>query len=161
MNSATIRTSLFITILSLYSFASKGQDNNSEVLIDDSIIQPWIAQKAEYQAAYHFGESEAESTLILIVDRDSCYVQIRSGYFDTIGGQEQWIIKYENLKNVHIDGNKFYSGKTNGEFVSFNFENKLFYGLRIYNPWSCWIFYSDNKGHEIGFHEGSINLLPW
>jgi hypothetical protein len=60
--------------------------------------------------------------------------------------------KTENLKNVKIQGNKFYSSKTNGEFVIFNDEkNKATKGLLVYKPWSSWIFYANIKGQEIGF----------
>jgi hypothetical protein len=149
-----MKTILILSGLILLHLSVKSQNKNDGVLlIDDSKIKPWIAENiSEYQSSYHFSQSDLESRLILIIDHDSCSAQIKSGSWTKIDGKDVWMQKTENLKNVKIQGNKFYSSKTNGEFVIFNDEkNKATKGLLVYKPWSSWIFYANIKGQEIGF----------
>ena len=84
--------------------------------IDDSKVKPWVPKlEIEYQATYHFGDSEMESEMIIIIGPKKIYAQIKSGSWSNNG--KDWVWQYENLTGVRIDGNKFYSNKTNGEFV--------------------------------------------
>lgn len=100
--------------------------------IDFLKIKAWLPSRLqEYQAVYHFGNSELESDFILIIVNNSCFAQIAAGEWKSKDGKDHWVFDYENLKNVRIEGNKFYSDKTDGEFVVY--ENKP--GLIIYNPW--------------------------
>lgn len=119
--------------------------------IDDSKVKPWIPKLTiEYQATYHFGESEMESEMVLIIGPRKNYAQIKSTHFNG----KDWIWQYENLKDVKIEGNKFYSNKTNGEFVIYDAGNQNVKGLKIYNSWSG----LTKKGeYEIGYKLGLIN----
>jgi hypothetical protein len=149
-----MKTTLILAGLILLHLSLKSQDKNDGVLIiDDSKIKPWLTENiSDYQSSYHFSQSDLESSLILIVDHDSCYAQIISGSWAKADGKDVWMQKTEKIKNVKIQGNKFYSSKTNGEFVIFIDEkNKATKGLIVYKPWSNWIFYANIKGQEIGF----------
>ena len=85
----------------------------------------------------------------MIVTKDSCYAQISSGEFNDDATDFIW--NYENLNNVRIEGNKFYSDKSNGEFVICG--NKK--GLMMYNPWRS---VAKNGESEIGFLLGPVDL---
>jgi hypothetical protein len=140
------------------NFSVSGQGKKGEIVIDDSNIKTWIQAKAnDYQSLYHFSNSEAESNLVLIMDQDSCYAQIQSGEWGKIDGKDHWIVKIETLKNVRINGNRFFSDKTNGEFVIFNHDNKQLKALMVYKPWSSWIFFANGKGFEMGNSSGPVD----
>jgi hypothetical protein len=103
--------------------------------IDNSKVSAWYPKLTiEYQSVYHFGESEGESDLIILFGIDKFYAQIKSGYWNEAGNK--WIWHYENLTNVRIEGNKFYSDKTNGEFVIYDDGKNKIKGLKIFQPWS-------------------------
>jgi hypothetical protein len=103
--------------------------------IDAKHVSKWVTKSInEYQHAYHFGDSEAESVLVLLVVDTNVYAQIKSGRWTQDG--TKWIWHYENLKNVSIKGNKFYSDKTNGEFVLYKNEDTKIQGLKVNKPWS-------------------------
>jgi hypothetical protein len=140
----------FIGLL-LLNLTISGQIKKCEYTIADSNIKPWITkQTSEYQASYHFSNSELESTLLLVIDNDSCHAKIRSGKWVGDGGKVHWVSNNETIKNVKIIGNRFFSDKTNGEFVSISINEKKLNGLMVYKPWSSWIFYGNDKGYEIG-----------
>lgn len=115
MNAKPILIGLICILVS--SFAS-GQIIGSQE-IDDSKVTPWNPKSAtKYQGVYKFGESEGESDLILLFQRGKYYGQIRMGTF--INNGTAWIYQYENLTNLRIENNKFYSDKSNGEFVRYD-----------------------------------------
>lgn len=117
--------------------------------IDTSLIKPWIPKlEYEYQSVYHFGDSEWESNLILICGLDKWYAQIVTGSWSSDG--TSWIYYYENLTNVKIDANKFYSNKTNGEFVLYDGKDGRIKGLKVYKS------RSGDDGQEIGYKSHSI-----
>lgn len=120
--------------------------------INNSKVSAWLPKfTLEYQNVYHFGDSEWESDLILIFGVDRYYAQIRSGSWSKDGNA--WIWNYENLKNVRIEGNKFYSDKTNGEFVIYKDGKQKIKGLKVFKPWSG---FEDNN-YEIGTFSYPIN----
>lgn len=125
-----------IILVYIFIFAissSQAQIIGSEE-IDPSIVRPWQSRSSnEYQGVYHFGDSEVESTLLIIVSGDRAFAQIRSGKFTDDG---RWLPEYENLAEVRIDGNRFFSTKSNGEFVSVREGGSTFTGLKIQKPWS-------------------------
>ncbi|MCG8700135.1 MAG: YARHG domain-containing protein [Bacteroidales bacterium] len=143
-----MKTKLII-LLSIIWFGAYGQgifDN-----IDTSMIKDWNTEnKNEFQAVYHFGDSEWESHLTLIFADDKWYAQIKKGSWSGKGNQLAWIYDYENLSNVRIIGNKFYSDKTNGEFVYYDGKNGRTNGLKVYNSWS------GEDGNEIGYKSHSL-----
>jgi hypothetical protein len=120
-----------ITFISTQAF---GQWIASEE-IDKTKVQKWIPTSTiEYQGVYRFGDSESESDLLLIFSAGKVIGQIKSGSWSADG--KAWILNYENLKDVKIDGNKFTSDKASGEFVIYNNGDENLKGLKIINPWS-------------------------
>lgn len=129
-----MRTKLII-IFSIIQIGVFGQSSFDG--IDTSLIKPWFPKlEYEYQSVYHFGDSEWESNLILICGLDKWYAQLVSGNWSNDNSELAWIYNYENLTNVRIEGNKFYSDKTNGEFVFYDGKNGRIKGLKVYNSWS-------------------------
>ncbi|HEY5746928.1 MAG TPA: hypothetical protein VIU12_12675 [Chryseolinea sp.] len=109
---------LILSILIFASFETFGQWIASET-IDESKVNSWTPKfTMEYQGVYHFGDSEAESELLLIFTLDKISGQIRSGSWSDDG--KSWIWTYENIKDIKISGNKFTSEKSDGEFVTYN-----------------------------------------
>ncbi|MEN3322687.1 YARHG domain-containing protein [Mariniflexile soesokkakense] len=114
--------------------------------IDSKNVTSWNPKfTLEYQCVYHFGDSEMESNFILIFGLDKYYGQIKSGTWSEDG--KSWIWTYENLSNIRIDKNKFYSDQTNGEFVIYDNGQEKIKGLKIYNSWSG---LTENEEYEIG-----------
>jgi len=129
-----MKTKLII-IFSIIQFTAFGQVSFDN--IDTSLVKKWNPKlEIEYQAVYHFGDSEWESKLILISGLDKWYAQIESGSWSGSGNELTWVYSYENLTNVRVVGNKFYSDKTNGEFVYFEGTNGRIKGLKVYDSWS-------------------------
>jgi hypothetical protein len=119
--------------------------------IDNSRVSPWmVKQTVDYQYVYHFGDSEMESDMVILVDSGKCYAQIKSGSFSKNGKPFIW--HYENLTNVRIAGNKYYSDKTNSELVVYD---KRIKGLKVFKPWSG----IPAKGnYEIGTKSRNVTL---
>ncbi|WP_171593783.1 YARHG domain-containing protein [Marinifilum caeruleilacunae] len=145
-----------ILIISLFliffSHLTKGQIIGFEK-IDDLKVASWIPKwTIEYQSVYHFGDSEMESEFILIFGHDKYYGQIKRGSWNDNG--TSWIWSYENLTNIRIEKNKFYSDQTEGEFVIYdNGQNKI-KGLKVDSPWSG---LSENSEYEIGTKTSPID----
>ena len=141
-----------IILLLISHIAVFGQTSFDDV--DKSFIKQWIPKlEIEYQAVYHFGDSEWESKLTLIASHDKWYAQIESGSWSGIGNDLVWVLSYENLTNVRIEGNKFFSDKTNGEFVFYDGKNGRIKGLKVYNSWS------GEDGAEIGHKINSVQTI--
>lgn len=123
--------------------------------IDGRKLQPWIVKdKKVYEMAYHFGDSEAESNLLLLVDGGKCYAQISWGEWSK--DNTQWLQRFETLSNVRIEGNRFYSSKTNGEFVLYIDKGDTTRCLKVYQAWSG----VTAKGqYEVGFVAGKVELF--
>jgi len=142
---------LLLTITLIHSLAC-GQTIYGFKRFDNLKLKPWLTdQIEEYQYLYYFGFSKLESSLILIMGSDSCYAQIKYGEWVKKGKKRDWIWNYKTLKNVRIQGNKFFSDKTNGEFVIYDNTE----GLVLYNnPWRG----VGKKGeYELGFVCASID----
>ena len=121
--------------------------------VDESKVNTWTPKLLmKYQGVYHFGESEDESDLLLIFSQDKICGQIRSGSLSADG--KSWIWKYENLKDVKIEGNKFASEKSNGEFISYNNGTEKIKGLKIFKPWSEM---PEAGQYEIGLRKNSLS----
>jgi hypothetical protein len=120
--------------------------------ISASTITKWAAAMPKvYEGVYHFGESEAESDFVLVVNDGIITAQIRSGKWQT--KPERWRKVFQTLTNVRIVGNKFYSREMEGDFVTFISEGKKNYGLRVSKPWSG----SVEKGQvEVGARTGLL-----
>ena len=136
-----------ILFFTLFQLAFISEDSVSAVY---GTVEPWLAEnESAYQHVYHFGESEMESKLLLIYAGGQWYAQIESGQWADEGSM-RWLCHYENLANVKIVGNRFYSDKTNGEFVMSKVGEKVIKGLKVYKSWSA------VEGFEIGYHSHSV-----
>jgi hypothetical protein len=134
-----------LTILILANSFIYGQRIGFDI-IDDSKVSPWMAKtSAEYQQVYSFGASEMESSLILLFSDGEWFAQIRHFIMDEKTHYE-WVPDFINLRNVRIEGNKFYSNLTNGEFVIYDYGKRKEKGLKVYKPWSGW----ESGIYEIG-----------
>lgn len=97
--------------------------------IDDQLVVPWnVETPKDYEATYHFGFSEDESTLVLIVTEGECFAQIRKGAFNA--DATAWIVSYEPLNHARIEGNRFYSDVFNGQFAIYQQGEQPIYGLK-------------------------------
>ncbi len=77
---------------------------------------------SEYAGEYHFGESEAESTMkIIVTPAKKVYVQRYSGEYDT--KRNVWNLVVDNYKNVVISGNSIKADGFSAEFLTFSKEN--------------------------------------
>jgi hypothetical protein len=143
-----MRIKLFLLAITFFPYFGSGQIIHGEQKIDASKVKPWIPQQnMDFQSVYHFGLSELESSFVLIISKDSCYAQIQSGKFTK--DAKDFIWNFKNLKNVRIEGNKFFSDLTNGEFAIYK-DRK---GLIVYKPWRS----VAKKGeYEIGFVSTSL-----
>lgn len=128
-------------LLIVFSNITYAQCISCDNIINGSIeaqkieVKPWKAEKSEeYQGIYHFGCSEGESTLLLIVDNNKFYAQLKSGRWASDGSK--WIDNYKNLGSVKIIKSKFYSDLTRGGFVKTIRDSKLVrHGLKVFKPW--------------------------
>ncbi|MFI8605164.1 YARHG domain-containing protein [Cellulophaga baltica] len=121
-----------------------------QMIEDENIkIKPWIENDIKnYVGLYSFGESEAESSIHLtIADKIIC-VQLEEGDWASENGKLiGWHMKYKNFSNVRIEGNLFFSDQSNGEFVTFIYNNTNRKGLKLENPP---IQTGSNGDYEIG-----------
>ncbi len=146
-----INKSIALTIAILFNSFIYGQRIGFDI-IDDSKVSLWMpTTETEYQHAYSFGASEMESTLIILFSEGRYYAQIRKYKMDKSTNWE-WAPYFVNLKNVSIQGNRFYSDKTNGEFVIYQPKKQEVKGLKVFKSWSGW---------EEGIYEiGVVNDSP-
>ncbi|MDF1673531.1 MAG: YARHG domain-containing protein [Vicingaceae bacterium] len=140
-------------IFTLLSFIACNEEqpketNITEKATNEDLFIPSIDQTgSDYHGVYHFGESEMETSLLIYCSPEGGYfAQLKSGEFND--DATEWIWNYENLKNVKIEGNKFFSDKSNGEFVTEEASGQL--GLRMFNSWSY-------EGEEIGYKSASVD----
>jgi len=123
-------------------------------IISAKNIKAWAsASPKAFQGVYHFGESEAESDLTLVVTKGIISAQIKSGEWTRVKGIDRWKPDYKTLSNVKIVGNKFFSIEVSGEFVSIVENGKKEYGLKVRNPWSVTV---ERGFSEIGIVAGGV-----
>ncbi|MEM7370561.1 MAG: YARHG domain-containing protein [Bacteroidota bacterium] len=121
----------FLAILGL--LPAFGQEIAGEHIDPDS-VRSWDAGLDAYEGIYHFGFSEAESELLLIVDDQQVYAQLRQWEFTDDG--QNWVMTYQNFEEVSITKDLFRAANIEGDFVSCVYEEERRNGLRIDNPWS-------------------------
>lgn len=127
----------------------KETSTNEKIITKDLFIPLVDDTGTDYHGIYHFGESEMETSLIIYSSpKGGCFAQLKSGGFDD--DATDWIWNYENLKNVKIEGNKFFSDKSDGEFVIEEASGQV--GLKIFNTWS-----PSYEGNEVGYKTGSVD----
>ncbi len=133
-----------ILLFGLWSCSESNQTNgvNSVEPVDKDTLMPFLDKTGTgYYGVYHFGESEMESSLLVYGSlKDGYFAQLKSGEYNDEG--TAWIWNYENLKNVRIEKNKFFSDKSNGEFVMIESTGEI--ALKIFDSWSY-------EGEELGY----------
>ena len=98
----------------------------------------WLPETfSSYEGVYHFGFSEDESDLLLIVDGANVYAQLWKGEFADDG--LNWQLTYQNFSKASIREGEFLADGIKGKFVQFPFEGIERFGLHIYTPWSALI----------------------
>lgn len=124
--------------------------------INEAHVNPWVPQlEFEYYGSYHFGDSEGESTLIVLGTATEVIAQIKSGEWND--DATDWIWNYTNLTNVHIDAEgKFWCDEYSGQFVNYTQNGKKQACLKIYDSWSG---VTQKKGeYELGPKVGELDL---
>ena len=77
---------------------------------------------SRYKGEYHFGESEGESTLkVIVTPAGKVYMQSYSSDFNT--KKNKWDLVVTNYNNVKIEGNKISALGMNAEFMIYTKEN--------------------------------------
>lgn len=124
-------------------------------MVDNDKVSPWIPKSTlEYQGVYHFGDSESESSLIILYNGSETVAQILSGEFSADG--KLWITSGQNLSNVQIKGNQLYSDQTNGNFVVYSGDEHPVKGLKVERPWSG---ITEKGQYEIGYKTSSVEAI--
>lgn len=119
--------------------------------IDPDKVSPWRVDIAEnYAGAYHFGESEGESSLLLMNDGVDWVAQLRTYEWSDEG---QWITIYRVFENITIKGNSFNAADISGEFVEVVHDGETLKGLKINQPWSPGL---EEGKYEVGIFSRSI-----
>ncbi len=148
-----IQRQIFTLLLLAITFSSYSQYIGYEK-VNYYDVWEWIPEsKQGYQGVYHFGESEGESSLIVLVIGDKVVAQIREGEFNEEA--TEWILNYTNLTNVSIGENgEFYSDQYSGKFASHKKGLIDTNGLKIVDPWSGT---TEQEGeYELGRKVGTI-----
>lgn len=109
----------------------------SDVQVSKDELSPWVVGSAEiYEGEYHFGYSEEEGKLRLIIDDT---VAVAQAVFQSWRDQMAWVDTFYTFTNVRVQGRYFYSDETNGEFLTFpdfpDVPNDQ-PGLLVYKPWA-------------------------
>ncbi|MCB0401018.1 MAG: YARHG domain-containing protein [Flavobacteriales bacterium] len=108
----------FLFMVLTTSFWSCGDESANQTTkqeTDETENMAPLTDASEYIGVYHFGDSEWETSLIINMSKGQYFAQLQAGHWNDEG--TAWIFEYENFKNVRIEGNKFFSDKTNGEFL--------------------------------------------
>lgn len=107
-----------------------------DIEIDEMKVSDWyISDMNDYEGVYFFGISEAESQVIVSIDKDIVCVQVQN--FDWVKIDDEtsdWRPRYVNYTNCRIVGNNFYSDETEGKFVLYNNGEEVIKGLKLDTP---------------------------
>ncbi|MDR1761785.1 MAG: YARHG domain-containing protein [Bacteroidales bacterium] len=138
------KTTLIIASIFALIVNSYGQYFADEEISKNDLTAWNVDSIKEYEATYFFGISEGECDLRVIIS-DGIIVAQTSCYTpdSTTGGLKD---TFNTFTNVRIEGNKFYSDQTNGEFMIKKNQYGTVAGLFVYNPWT----YKFNNGGEFG-----------
>lgn len=145
---------------------SLGQYYGDEEISSDHLI-PWVVDSIHtYSQTYHFGFSEGECELRIIMDNDIKVAQICG--FEFSSDDTLWLRTYRNLTDVRIEGTKFFSMETNGEFMNYDNGKSSHFGLLLYAPWTVEFaeggefggVYPDKKVYLVGkYPQASLKIL--
>ncbi len=93
--------------------------------IDSTKISAWNdTSSSTYQGVYHFGNSESESDLLLILDKGYWQAQLHFNVWDSTGNGT-WKKGTAQLSQIQLMGNKFLSKECVGEFVTYQFADSV------------------------------------
>ncbi len=130
--------------------------------IPDSLIRSWKPDKpGELEGSYHFSMSEDESELVFRKTMYGWTAQVIKGDWAGEDSTMRWVFQYENLTNIRVSGDTFYSDQYQGRFIQFLYSGTWKKALLIGNPWSSWV---DGNGGDIGtwWEIRSIEgVYPW
>ncbi|UII21026.1 YARHG domain-containing protein [Fulvivirga ligni] len=144
---------LYLVLIFTVSLIFSGQSQQIGFKdIDESQVSPWYPNiDLEYQGTYHFGDSELESTLVIVITSEDSYAQIRSKTWSV--AKKQYYYEFRNLDSVKIIENRFFSSQTKGEFVIYKQDNQMIRTLKVDNPWSEVV---EPGNYELGYKYGSV-----
>jgi hypothetical protein len=135
--------SIFIILVLLFSITVKGQYYDDHE-IDSSLLTTWeVDSIKEYSGTYFFGFAEGDDELRIFINKPIVVAQRIISRFNQNGDYES---TYFNFTNVRVDGSKFSSDQTNGEFMTLNENNNTQRGLFLNSPWTE----KFNNGGEFG-----------
>ncbi|MEL6132854.1 MAG: YARHG domain-containing protein [Bacteroidota bacterium] len=127
-----------------------------DIRVASGKVKSWVASDLiEYQGVYHFGSSESESDLRVVIAGDKICIQRVYGEFTGDGqGNVDYVKVYENMLPVVMEGHKIQAGRYRGRFVKVEderLEEKR--GLLIEDTWSGNL----DGGAEIGLY--TVDLM--
>ncbi|WP_020529812.1 YARHG domain-containing protein [Flexithrix dorotheae] len=131
MNSKSI---FFIISFCFIFFSGFCQYYGDEKISSENLKQWVVGSTLEYSKTYHFGFSEGECDVRVIIDKDLVVVQIMESSFSSDGAQ--LINHYRTLTDTRIEGTKFFSKETDGEFMKYSNGDSFHAGLLLYKPWT-------------------------
>ena len=125
MRKNIIRMILGILVFSMALQADSevyGLEDYSDTVTIKDFKKMNVKNISEYAGEYHFGESEAESTVkIIVTPAKKVYIQEYSHEYDE--KRNIWNTIVDNYKNVEINGNIIKADNLNAEFLTFTKEN--------------------------------------
>lgn len=125
MRKNIIRMILGILVFSMALQADSevyGLEDYSDTVTIKDFKKMNVKNISEYAGEYHFGESEAESTVkIIVTPAKKVYIQEYSHEYDE--KRNIWNTIVDNYKNVEISGNIIKADNLNAEFLTFTKEN--------------------------------------
>ncbi len=90
--------------------------------VDPEGLKKDVEQDDEsYAGSYHFGYSEAESTVLVVPYGETLVIQERYGRFTS---DENWEWACRLFENVRLEGNRFTSDSGGGEFVTYTYRSE-------------------------------------
>ncbi|MEO1055154.1 MAG: YARHG domain-containing protein, partial [Bacteroidota bacterium] len=151
LNSITMNKYLTLLLL-IITVPAQAQYISSQP-INASKIKLWQPRLiSDYEGTYHFGDSEDETTLLILYTGEKVVAQVISGDWNDDG--TAWVNHYRNLSEVKIDkdGN-FRSKEYTGQFVIYN-DAEAKPCLKIDNPWSSMLAEGE---YELGPKTSSVD----
>ncbi len=118
--------------------------------IQDEDVKPWTTENlSDYYGAYHFGESESETTLLIFRTENHVIAQIRGRRWNS--DFTNWIWYYENYTDFILYTNgKFLMGMYKAAFSIYTGYGQQMKCLKIYKPWNWMGEPKDGWGYELG-----------
>ncbi|ANQ48114.1 YARHG domain-containing protein [Flammeovirga sp. MY04] len=137
-----MKTLLLLPLLFISSILLSQTMGMEEIEHQDISIWETTSVK-DYGNVYHFGDSEWEYSLVIIVLNPSNIIAYKvQGHFND--NATAWIHDYEHLNDVKIEGSKFYSKEFNGEFATYKGKTK---GLKMFDENESFT----SKEYEFGY----------